>query len=250
MDNREARSLLSMHRAGETEFVGARLPEAVRQAEADPELARWWSEEQEIDRSIAARLAAVSVPAGLQARVAAGMEARPASVIRPGWSRAVLLAAASIIALAVLFSSWRGPFQPAVSVADYRDEMASFIKIAPNLELESADFARLQNFLAKANAPSNFTLPETLRRYQPIGCRVLRFRGRDVSLVCFKLGGDRLAHLFVTDAKAVPAGGRASAPIYAAEEDWMTATWTEGDQVYLLMAQGDRGDLEKFLGPG
>ncbi len=247
MDDREARSILSMHRAGEASQDDARLGEALRKADADPELARWWNEEKELDRIIASKLASTQVPAGLKARITSAAEARP-SVVRPTWNRAILLAAASIVALAVLFSSWRGPFAPALSVADYRDEMVGFIKVAPNLELESSDLDRLQKFLAKAEAPANFTVPKRLQQYEPVGCRVLRFRGQDVSLVCFKLGGDRLAHLFVTKATAIRGDGSASAPVFAAEEDWMTATWTEGDQTYLLTVKGDRENLEKFLG--
>ncbi|HEV8184949.1 MAG TPA: hypothetical protein VGP40_03265 [Chthoniobacterales bacterium] len=246
MDEQEARSILSLCRAGDAGIDDARLEEAMRKAEADPELARWWNEEQELDRIIASKLAFTHVPAGLKERVSSKVEIRP-STIRPIWSRGILLAAASIVALAVLFSSWRGPFQPAASMADYRDEMVSFIKVAPNLELESSELTRLKDFLANAEAPASFTVPRRLQQYEPLGCRVLRFRGEDVSLVCFKLGGDKLAHLFVTTAKTVRTGGRASAPVYEAEEGWMTATWTEGDQAYLLTVKGDRAALEKFL---
>ncbi|CAN5791435.1 hypothetical protein BH20VER1_BH20VER1_14210 [soil metagenome] len=246
MDEREARAILGMHRAGETGLDEARLQEALRKAETDPELARWWNEDKELDLLIASKLVHTPVPAGLKARITSGVEMQP-SVVRPNWSRAILLAAASIVALAVLFSSWRGPFQPAASMADYRDEMVSFIKVAPNLELESSDLERLQDFLEKAEAPARLSVPKKLRNYEPLGCRVLRFRGRDVSLVCFKLGGDKLAHLFVTDAKTVSTDGSASDPVYAAEEDWMTATWTEGDQSYLLTVKGDRAALEKFF---
>lgn len=247
MDNAEARALLSVYRASESCADEARLEEALARTETDPELARWWNEEQELDRIIASKLTSTHVPSGLQARIAsAAVEARPRG-IRPRWSRPVLLAAASIVALAVLFSSWRGPFQPAASLADYRDEMVSFIKVAPNLELESSELARLQAFLAQAEAPARFSVPKNLQKYEPIGCRVLRFRARNVSLVCFKLGGDRLAHLFVTGAKNLRTSGSASAPEFALEENWMTATWSEDGQTYLLTVKGDRAALEKFL---
>ena len=246
MDEQEARSILSLCRASDAGIDDARLEEAMRKTEADPELARWWNEEQELDRIIASKLAVTHVPAGLRERVSSKVEIRP-HTIRPIWSRGILLAAASIVALAVLFSSWRGPFQPAASMADYRDEMVSFIKVAPNLELESPELTRLKDFLANAEAPASFTVPGRLQQYEPLGCRVLRFRGENVSLVCFKLGGDKLAHLFVTTAKTVRTGGRASAPVYEAREEWMTATWTEGDQAYLLTVKGDQAALEKFL---
>ncbi|MDQ6809440.1 MAG: hypothetical protein M3Z64_08470 [Verrucomicrobiota bacterium] len=247
MDNRKARSVLSTYRADEPALDDARLQEAFRKVEADPELSRWWSEEQELDRIIAAKLATTRVPAGVKARVTPAVEARP-QIVRRGWSRGLLLAAASIVALAALFSSWRGPFQPAASMADYRGEMVSFVKVAPSLELESSDMGRLKKFLAKAKAPAQFTVPKKLQNYDPVGCRVLRFREHDVSLVCFKIGGDKLAHLFVTDPKTVRTGGRASDPVFAEENGWMTATWTEDGQAYLLAVKGDRAAAEKFLG--
>ncbi len=249
MDNKETRALLSVYRAGESSAEEARLLEARAQAEADPELARWWSEEQELDRLISAKLASTHLPAGLRERLAsAKTESRP-SALRSHWRRTALLAAASIVALAVLFSSWRGPFQPAASMADFRDEMVSFIKVAPNLELESSEFARLQHFLAQAKAPAQFSVPTPLQKFQPVGCRVLRFRARNVSLVCFQLGGGRLAHLFVTETKNLRASGSAAAPDFVAEKDWMTATWSQDGQTFLLTVQGDRAALEKFLGP-
>ncbi|MBA3386995.1 MAG: hypothetical protein H0T95_10335 [Chthoniobacterales bacterium] len=133
-------------------------------------------------------------------------------------------------------------------MADYRDEMVSFVKVAPSLEMESSDMGRLKQFLAKAEAPAQFTVPRKLQNYDPIGCRVLRFRGQDVSLVCFKLGDDKLAHLFVTNPKTVRTGGRVADPVFAEEDGWMTATWTEDGQAYLLAVKGDRAAAEKFLG--
>jgi len=69
MDEQEARSILSLYRAGDASIEDARLEEAVRKAEADPALARWWNEEQELDRIIASKLAGTHVPAGLKERV-------------------------------------------------------------------------------------------------------------------------------------------------------------------------------------
>lgn len=246
MDSREARSILNLHRLGEPALDEARLQEALRKVEADPELAQWWKAEQEIDRIIATKLTSTQVPADLKSRLLSPAPMRT-QVVRSSWSRAILAAAASIAVLGVIFSLWHGPFQPAASLADYRDEMVSFIKVPPTLELESADLARLNNFLSRAHAPAEFGLPKNLQAYVPVGCRVLRFRGHDVSLVCFKIGGDRLAHVFVTDAKSVPNAGRAAAPLFAAEKDWMTAIWTENGHAYLLAVQGDRAAAEEFL---
>lgn len=194
MESREARSFLGLHRAGEA-ASDPRLRDAEAQAAADPELAAWWNEEQELDRAIAAKLAAAPVAAGLKARLVS--KAVPRALPQRTWQRAALLAAAVIIALAVLFGSWRGPFQPAASLADYRDEMVGFIKVTPTLELETSDITRIKGFLEKSGAPSQFDMPVALRKLDPIGCRTLRFRGHDVALICFKRGDGRIAHLLV-----------------------------------------------------
>lgn len=246
MDNREARSVLSLHRAGE-EASDSRFAEALRQVAADPELARWWREEQELDRAIAAKLSETPVPADLKARLISQANSPPrVSFGQRTWRRTALLAAAAVVALAVLFGSWRGPFQPVPSLADYRDEMISFVKLTPPLELETSDLTRIANFFGKSGAPSQIDIPSALRELEPTGCRILRFGGQDVALVCFKRSDGRLAHLLVLNRSALR-GLPASQPEYAAQGEWMTASWIQDEDVYLLAAQGDRATVEQFM---
>jgi hypothetical protein len=240
------RGILSVHRETELEALDPRFVDARRRAEMNPALAQWWTSDKEVDRAIAAKLANVSVPADLKARL---MSRRQVSATppRPSWKRAALLAAACLIALAVLFGSWRGPFQPAVSLADYRDEMVGFIKVDPTLEMKSPDLAEMKDWLQKNRAPSELVLPKKLQGLEPIGCRTLRFRGHDVALICFKRKEGGLLHLFVVNRAALPDIAKSIGPEIAAEQNWMTAAWGEGDQVYLITAQGDRQTIEAFL---
>lgn len=243
MDNSEARSILSLHREGENVDY-PRFAEAQRLAAADPALAAWWKEEQEIDRAIAAKLTAVQIPVGLRERLT--MHNRPSPIPQRNWRRVALLAAAAVLMLAVFFGSWRGPFQPATSLADYREEMVSFIKLAPSLELETSDLDRITAFLNKSGAPSRFTIPPELRELDPIGCRTLRFRGHNVALVCFKRSDGRLAHLLVTDRNALSELRDAGQPQFSAQGEWMTATWVKGDRAYLLAVQGDEATAKRM----
>lgn len=245
MDKSEIRAILSAYRSGESETSDRRFEEARAQAEADPELARWWAEQQQVDRVIALKLQSTRVPADLKARVTA-WEKRASQ--RSSWNRAIMLAAACIVALAAFFGSWRGPFQSTPSLADYRDEMVSFVKLTPPLELKSEELSRITAFLDQSRAPADFTLPGDLGQMEPIGCRVLRFRGHDVALVCFKRSDGRVAHLFVTDRAALPHLPRFAGRDYATQGEWMTAAWSDGDRAYLVAVQGDRATLEKYLG--
>ncbi len=246
MDNRDARSFLSVHRRGETHPEDSRFAETERESEHDAALAQWWERDQSLDRAIAAKLNSAHVPAGLKERVMPGPVRR--SVARPAWSRAILAAAAVIVALAAMFSSWQGPFSPAVSLAEYRDEMVSFIELDPTLAVESAEMPRIKEFLAQQNAPSDWQVPASLQSAEALGCRVLRFRGYDVSLICFEAEGKRLLHLFVVNSAALPRSGTSAQPEFTAEGHWMTATWRDEKHVYILTTEGDRAALEKFIG--
>jgi hypothetical protein len=247
MDKSEIRAILSAYRAGEPETQDPRFAQARAEAEADPELAQWWAEQQELDRVISAKLLSVEVPRELKTQLTA-WEKR--SMQRSNWNRGILLAAASIVALAVLFGSWRGPFQPAVSLADYRDEMVSFVKLDPPLELESSQLTRLTAFLEENGAPSGLNIPQGLQRMDAAGCRTLRFRGHDVALICFKRDDNgELVHLFVVDRKAVAKlRGTKADRQFAEQGEWMTATWVDGEHAYLFAAKGTRATVEKFLG--
>lgn len=245
MDRDEVRRILSAYRTENAERSDdPRFAEALREAARDPELSRWWAEEQLFDRAVAAKFQSMPVPAKLKSRL---LETPPLRIsTRARWPRKIALLAAAIAVAAVLFSSWRGPFQPAVSLADYGDEMVSFIKLAPPLEVESGDFPRLLAHVEKSSLPSGIAIPPKLRELEPVGCRLLRFRGQDVALICFKRADGRLAHLFVAASAALRSLPRARDRTYAARGEWMTAAWSENGLAYLLAVQGKQPALEKY----
>ena len=125
--------------------------------------------------------------------------------------------------------------------------MVGFIKVDPSLEMKSPDMAQVNDWLQKKRAPSALALPKKLKGLEAIGCRTLRFRGQDVALICFKRKEGGLLHLFVVSRAALPGLKKSGGPQIAAEGEWMTAVWAEGDQAYLMTVQGDRATLEKYL---
>jgi anti-sigma factor RsiW len=245
MDNQTVRSVLSAYRAGEACADEARFAAAHQQASADPELAQWWQDEQELDRLIGSKLENVAIPAGLKARFLKADQ--PSVPHRATWPRKLALLAAAIALLAVFFGSWRGLFQPSTSLADYRDEMVSFVRLDPALDLKTSQLSEVSAFLKQHDAPSELTLRPRLQQLRPLGCRTLRVRGQEVALVCFRSEQGDLMHMFVVNRKAV-GKRRSTSPQFAAQGDWMTATWTDNEQAYLLTAKVSRETLEKFLG--
>jgi len=135
MDKREARSFLSVHRPSE-DPVRRRIAEAKKQAHRRSELAQWWTEEQELDRAIGAKLAAVPVPSNCERDY---LRPIPLPVARKKLATSSSAPAATVVVALAGFRFLAGPFKPAASLADYRDEMVSFISLKPTLGLETSD---------------------------------------------------------------------------------------------------------------
>ena len=63
--------------------------------------------------------------------------------------------------------------------------MTSFIRLDPPLEMESNDFGEIKNWLAQKEVQHAVGAARGWPRFVPLGCRVLSFRGHDVTLICF-----------------------------------------------------------------
>ncbi len=250
MTEQEARFILQSYRPGGEDKDDPQFAEALREAERNPELARWLAEEQAFDCAVAAQLGALPAPFGLKTRILA--QAAPGSSRHP-WSLAAILA--GVVALLFLAVQVVGLFRPAApapvlastsaEIPDYVQEMVSFIRLNPPLEMKSHDLGAIKGWLAKAAMPTE--VPPGLTALEPLGCRLLSFRGHEVALICFQREGDRLAHLFVVNRAAMPKMKPGARPVFASSGDWMTASWAEGDRVYTIAVQGDRATVKRYL---
>lgn len=247
MDEREARLILRSFRPGTEDEHDPHFAEALREAEGNRELAQWLEDEQAFDRVIAAKLAALPEPFGLKTRLLA-QSAAPAKARTPSWSLATALAAvAALLFLAAqIISLFRANAPATGTVANYTEEMVSFIRLPPSLELETHDLGVIKGWLQpKHSLPVD--VPPRLVDLQALGCRILSFRGHHVILICFAREDARLAHLFVVDRTVLPDLRAGSGPVFNRSGEWMTASWVEGDQVYMIAVQGDEATVKKFL---
>jgi len=246
MNEQEARLILQSFRPETEDEADPHFAEALRAAKQDPELSRWWEEEQAFDRVIAAKLAAVPEPLGLQTRLLA-QAAAPAA---RGSSWSLVTAMAALVALLFLVvqvvSLFRSPPPATGRVADYSQEMVSFIRLAPALDLESHDLGAIKSWL-QPKSVSAVEVPPHLADLRALGCRILSFRGRKVTLICFQRDDARLAHLFVVDRSAVPDLKPGKEPIFTQSGEWTTASWAEDGQAYMIAVEGDEATAKKFL---
>ena len=243
MNEHEARLILQAYRP-DADPDDPEVVAALQKAARNPELARWFAEEQAFDRAIAAHLENVPAPFGLKTRILAQL-GPPAAPHR--WSWAVKLA--GVVALLFLLTQVVNLFRPAApeaQVSNYAREMVSFVRLGGALDMESQDLGQIKEWLSKKEASPGF-VPPRLAALQPLGCRLLSFRGQTVTLICFKRDNDRLAHLFVVDRAALPQMKSGAPPVFAGVGDWMTASWVENDRVYMIAVQGDRGAVQHYL---
>ena len=246
MTELEACAILQVCRPGEVDRNDPQIAEALRLMQQNPELARWFDEEQAFDRAMTTQLASLPAPLGLKTRILAQNNPAPATSPWSRWIIGLAGAAALLFLLAQIADTWRRGSSPAGLVPQYASEMVSFIKVKPSLEMMSGNLGKIDDWLQEQDAAPN-QVPPRLAVLDPVGCRILSFRGHKVTLICFRRGDGRLAHLFVVDRAAFSDLQAGTAPIFKGEGEWMTAIWLENDRVYMLATEGDRETAEQFL---
>ncbi len=240
----QAKDILSTRRPGSPAAADPELAEALRLVEREPELRQWWEEHQRFDAGVRAALQAIPVPPDLAGRIVAG---RPASTLRLPAPRRWLwgLAAAAVVAFAAWLVWWSQPAGP--QFPTFRIRMARTALREYRMDIQTNDLAAIQRFLAQNRAPAQYALSPPMQALPGLGCGILRWQNQPVSMICFDRGQGQILWLFVAERGAVAGAPAGREPVFASVGRLATAAWSEGNQVYLLAAVGDRRLLEKFL---
>lgn len=245
MDNQQARFLLQSCRPDGRDADDPRFTEALEAAERDPELATRLADEQSFDLALASKLKSIPVPIGLREQLLIdGALYKAAQRRRQG---TILALAASVVLLLSLAGAWFTRERDADSFASYRQEMIARLDGRVQFSFTSERPAELQRWLGEQRGVSGVALPNGLRSLPGIGCRTWTWNGRPAGLICFLVNGREAVHLLVVSRDAVPRGPRGASPTFAESGPWTTASWTEGDKVYLLAGKFDRATLERLL---
>jgi len=242
MNKEEAKKILSAYRPGDQDQADPFFATALEQARQDPELGQWFSEEREFDRSVAGHLGSVPVPFGLRTRILANMEPRAFKKWR--WVAALAGTATALLVI----SFWRGPTQDSGLLSDYQQEMMSFVKLQPPLEMESLTIGPIKRWLIEHKAPLT-EIPPGIAAVETMGCRVLSFRGHPVTLICF-CHGQTVAHLFIVARAALPTLKPRNPPILAGQGDWTIARWANNQYACMVAIHGSRAETQRYLPHG
>ncbi len=234
-------------------------PEARALAGQDPALGAWVEKRAASDEKLADAFNASPVPASLNDRLLAAMMAEvkeetevpapsPAPVAAPGTKKSALfswLALAAVVTLSAAGLWWKttAPAWETEALAIVREVNDGRLA----LDAQSPDIAPLKALLAAAKAPTPEQLPQDLTALSTLGCKVIQIGGRPASVVCFQITKDKAAHLVTFKVADVSRAPSDKGPKFVQQGEWQVATWSAGDQGYLLATQADARILKDLF---
>jgi hypothetical protein len=251
MNNRQAKDILLLYRPGNAAQDESEFSQALALAEQDPELGSWFKDHCAVQDSLRAKFSEIPVPDGLKEQI---LSERKAQIALPGKRKLALVAACCVLVLllvGITFSLLR-PHEDK-TFANFHTRM---VRIAarqyPAMDLETHDAGKIRRYLADKRAHGDFAVPESLAKTTSTGCAILQWHGKTVSMVCFNSGknvnpNEPDLFLFIANRGDVPHAPRANGPQFGQTNQLATASWSQGDKVYLLAGQGDEAFIRKFV---
>jgi hypothetical protein len=247
----EAKAILRIHRPGQTESHDPEVAEALELVRENAELAHWWLQESAFDSDVAAKLARVPPPADLRDRILTGKSASSRISGQPAhWWRSLPAMVAALAILATSAAFWvRQNQHPAL--ADWQtgslDVLTHVVAGEAKLDVESTNSTELREWLKKAQAPSPVALPDTLAHLKSLGCKTIPIGNERVSIICFHVSRTQLAHLVTVEERGLAKPPPERKPQFVRKGDWVTASWCDQGQAYMLAMKGTEEELRGLL---
>ena len=251
MSHDEAKTVLLLYRPGTSDADDPQVAEALAVAKRDPELADWLEAHCARQEALRAKFRQITVPAGLKEQIISEQAAHERISLRR--RNALFAVAAVVVALVALAPFWFARQPNGDTFAIYRSRMANVALRGYRMDLATNNPEQIRAYLAENSAPADYALTAPLEKTVTSGCAVENLRGAKVSMVCFRTGRPLTPGqssdlwLFVVDRTAVKDAPAAAAPRFIQVNNLMTATWTEGDKLYVLGTQGDEAALRSYL---
>jgi hypothetical protein len=248
MDNREAKFILNAYRPGGQDASDPRFAEALEQARRDPVLERWFSESIAFDTAMTEKLRATEVPPDLRENILAGVK-----VSRPlRWSKSFAkwaIAAALVLSAALGSLIWHNT-RP-TRLTGWQNEALNVISsVASNVssfDARSDNPNQLLAWLHSNHAPAAEKLPSNLEKLESLGCKRFSWSGVPASVICFMRPDGGLIHLVTANASSSVDRTLKPEAKFVQQGEWATATWREGDRVYMLALEGSAEQLRAYL---
>jgi uncharacterized membrane protein YbaN (DUF454 family) len=241
----QAKEVLLLFRPGTADAEDPQIIEAMELARRDPELGRWFEQHRAFQSAVRLKFKQIEVPDHLKLALLAG-----GKVIHPQmwWQRSVVWAAAAIVVILIGISAlWLKPAPPD-RFSNYRERMVSTALREYRMDVLTQNMSSLRESLKTKGAPADYEISPGLERLRLTGGAALTWRSHPVSMVCFDRGDKQMLFLFVMKRASVK-DPPALQPVLGKMNNLMTASWTKGDDAYLLLGPPEPGFAGKYLPP-
>ena len=251
--------ILSTYRPGEDLESDPEVRQALDLAETDAEWKACLDESLEFDEAFRSALARATVPDGLEDRILTARFRNPPTG-RGAHLRALSkwvhpasfgAAAAIIILLALSFTFWDRPAQPAPPLALAQDPITSTAQslyASLNPSFKSRDGSAVREYLQSRNGITPASLPGDVVWDKAFACDVVEVDGYRVSIVCFKAPDDsRTMHLFTFQRKDFPGVSLPEQPQMRHHGSACCATWANDEVVHVLYSDKGEENLRALL---
>ena len=252
MNRDDAKNILLLYRPGTVDAVDPQVTEALALAKQDAELGDWLHEHRLRQEILRSKFRQIQAPAGLKEQIISEQAASDKIVVLRR-NTLLMAVAAAIVVLLALATLWVRPVGSDNSLALYRNRMAADALRAYKMDLVTDNPGQIQSYFKQNHAPTDYVLPASLKQVALAGCAIQSWQGAKVSMICFRTGkplppGEQSdLWLFVIDRSLVKNAPPAGPPQLARVSQLITATWTQGDKLYLLGTEGDEQTLRQLL---
>lgn len=250
MTNQQAQFVLQAYRPNGADAADPTFGEALEQTRRDPALGRWFAAQQRFDRSIAAKLGAVPVPAGLRESILAGAhvsspQSGAARSARPAWRQGAWLALAASLALVATLGVALWP-KEAVAKEQLLDFAIADMRSADHEGSRGAKVAEFQALVSSAETRLGQGLAIDHDRLRRDGCRTVTLGGRQLIEVCFERDGQWF-HCYVARAKDFPNIAAKLPPVFRTAEGITAGAWNDGENIFIVATTAGRAALERLI---
>jgi hypothetical protein len=247
VNSAQAKEVLLLYRPGIAEVGDPQMAEALELAHSDPELGRWLEQHRAFQKAMRAKFRQIEVPAHLKSSLLIRGAARPKITTPQAWWRSPvwLTAVAALVLLIGLVGVWLRPRTPD-RFANFQSRMVGAAQLAYRMDIETNDMQQVRQFLASRGAPADYDLTRGLEPLQLTGGGRLTWRSNPVAMVCFDRGDKQMLFLFVMKRSAVK-DPPPKTPRLAKVRQMLAASWTRGDNTYILAGPEEADFLKKYL---
>ncbi|MEI6568632.1 MAG: hypothetical protein WCR20_18265 [Verrucomicrobiota bacterium] len=250
MNSAQAKEVLLLYRPGTADAAEPAEPAmamALELAGRDPELGRWFEEHRAFQRAMRAKFRQFEVPAHLKASLLVREAGRPRIITPQTWWRRSLWSTSTVVLLLLLgLIGLRLKPRAQDRFANYQSRMVSQVQREYRMDLETNDMRQIRQYMAQRGAPADYELARGLERLQLTGAGLLTWRSNSVTMVCFDRGNKKMLFLFVLKRSALKDPPPAT-PQLATVHEMLTASWTHGENTYVLAGPEEVDFAKKYL---